>query len=136
MPRDDLRAATRAAIDDGALENAGGTKVFFPALVFFTGLLLIGAEIPCGTSSSASGGLAAAAASKTNVSLLPFVALAFCLLEARAGESLLGASPLLDLSGCFLFAAEAPAGTFLFPLLDGAFPDAATCGWSLNHKGG
>jgi hypothetical protein len=31
-------------MDDGALGKAGGTKVFFPALIFFTGFLLIGAE--------------------------------------------------------------------------------------------
>ena len=121
-----MRAATRAAIDDGALGNAGGIKVFFPALVFFAGFLLIGVETPYGTSSPAIGGLAAAAAFKTNVSLLPFVALAFCLLETQAGESLLGASPLLDLSGCFLLAVRVPAGAFLLPLLDGTFPDAAT----------
>ena len=46
MPRDDLRAATRAAMDDGALGKAGGAKVFFPALVFLTAFLLTGAETP------------------------------------------------------------------------------------------
>ena len=44
MPRPDLRAATRAAMEAGALGKAGGTKVFFPALVFLIGFLLAGAE--------------------------------------------------------------------------------------------
>ena len=39
-PRHDLRAA----IDDGVLGKAGGTKVLFPALVFFIGFLLTGAK--------------------------------------------------------------------------------------------
>ena len=46
MPRADLRAATRAAIEVGALGKAGGTKVLFLALVFLTGFLLTGAETP------------------------------------------------------------------------------------------
>ncbi len=33
-------------MDDGALGKAGGTKVLFPALVFLTGFLLVGAETP------------------------------------------------------------------------------------------
>ena len=45
-PRDDLRSATLAAMDDGALRKAGGTKVLFLALVFLTGFLLTGAETP------------------------------------------------------------------------------------------
>ncbi len=44
--RVDLRAATCAAMDDGALEKAGGTKVLFPALVFLIGFLLTGVETP------------------------------------------------------------------------------------------
>ena len=34
----------RAPMDVGMLEKAGGTKVFFPALVFLISLLLTGAE--------------------------------------------------------------------------------------------
>ena len=46
MPQVDLRAATSAAMDVGTLGKAGATKVLFPALVFLTGFLLIGAETP------------------------------------------------------------------------------------------
>ena len=46
MLRLDLCAATRAAMDDGALGKAGGTKVLFQALVFLIGFLLTGAETP------------------------------------------------------------------------------------------
>jgi hypothetical protein len=46
MPRVDLRAATHAAMDVGALGKAGGTKVLFPALVFLTDFLLAGVETP------------------------------------------------------------------------------------------
>ena len=58
------------------------------------------------------------------------MALVFFFLEARAGESLLGASLFLDLSGYFLLTAgvpaEVPVEAILLSLLDGTFPDAAT----------
>ena len=46
MPRVDLRAATCATMDVGTLRKARGTKFLFPTLVFLTGFLLTGAEIP------------------------------------------------------------------------------------------
>ena len=44
MPRVDLRAVTRAAMDVGTLGKAGGTKVLFPVLVFLIDFLVIRAE--------------------------------------------------------------------------------------------
>ncbi len=81
MPRPDLRAATRAAMEAGVLGKAGGTKVFFPALVFLIGPLLIGAETPSAAVSSAGTG-SWTAVFRTNASLLTLPAVVLTLFEA------------------------------------------------------